>query len=278
MANRVDRKSEAVKHFIVVFVLMCAFFPLFVSVVVSFKSNEQYQTNPWFFDAVSTWRWGNWARAWGIVSTYIANSVIVTVMAVTIGIAMIIPTSYVLARYRFPGRSFVYYGIVASMFLPGTAATLVTLYWLIHNLGMVNTLSALIVVGAVGGQVTGIFIMRQFIEDIPRELFESAQVDGAGHLQQIGHIVIPMSAPIMGTVTIMNFLGVWNMVMLPLILLRDEEKLTIPVGLLRLEGEYVKQWGEMMAGYLIASVPLVVLFLFTMRWFVRGLSAGAIKG
>ncbi|MFG0250659.1 MAG: carbohydrate ABC transporter permease, partial [Phycisphaeraceae bacterium JB051] len=79
-------------------------------------------------------------------------------------------------------------------------------------------------------------------------------------------------------VAIMKFLGVWNNVMLPLVVLRDDEKLTIPVGLLRLEGEYVKQWGEMMAGYAIASIPLVIMFLFTMRWFVKGLAAGAIKG
>jgi ABC-type glycerol-3-phosphate transport system permease component len=184
----------------------------------------------------------------------------------------------VLARYRFPGRGFVYYGIVASMFLPGTAATLVTMFWLIKSLNMVNSLWGLMVVAAAGGQVTGIFILKQFIEDIPKELFESAQVDGAGHLRQIATIVLPMSGSILATVAIMKFLGTWNEVMLPLVVLRDDEKLTLPVGLLRLEGEYVKQWGQMMAGYAIASIPLVLLFIFTMRWFVRGITAGAVKG
>ena len=123
-----------------------------------------------------------------------------------------------------------------------------------------------------------IFILRQFIDDIPNELFESAQIDGGGHLAQIRHIVLRMSGSIMGTLAIMQFIGNWNNLMLPLVILRDDELLTIPVGLMRLEGEYVKQWDELMAGYTIASIPLIILFLFTMRLFVRGLAAGAIKG
>ncbi|MEM9883697.1 MAG: carbohydrate ABC transporter permease, partial [Planctomycetota bacterium] len=124
----------------------------------------------------------------------------------------------------------------------------------------------------------GIFILKQFIEDIPKELFESAQIDGAGHLRQIFSIVLPMSGPVLAIIAILKFLGHWNNVMLPLIVLRDDDLLTIPVGLLRLEGEYVKQWGEMMAGYAISSIPLVLLFVFMMRWFVKGIAAGAVKG
>lgn len=278
MEKKHTRRNEAVKHAIAWFVLLFAFYPLFVMLVVSLKSNEQYQANPWFFDAPETWKWENWAAAWNIVGAYIANSIFVTVLSSLMAIVMVILTAYVLARYRFPGRNVVYYGIIASMFLPGTAATLVTLFSLIRELELVNSLWALIIVFASGGQVAGIFILKQFIEDIPKELFESAQIDGAGHLRQILHIVLPMSGSIIGVVSIMKFLGTWNQVILPLVILRDRELWTIPVGLLYLEGEYVKQWGEMMAGYAIASIPLIVLFVFTMRLFVKGLAAGAIKG
>lgn len=276
--KRTSRLAEFLKHGYLWFIISTAFYPLFVMIVVSFKTNEQYQLNPWFFDSIATWQWGNWVVAWNIVSTYIANSIVTSVSAVVLSLFMTILTSYVLARYRFPGRNVVYYAVIASMFLPSTAATLVTLFALLDDLNLINSLWALIVVGAAGGQVVGIFILKQFIEDIPKELFESAQIDGAGHLSQIFHIVLPMSGGILSTVAIMKFLGVWNNVILPLVIMRDDEKFTVPVGLLYLEGEYVKQWGEMMAGYAIASIPLIVLFLFTMRLFVKGLAAGAVKG
>lgn len=278
MADQRKPNLEWVKHGIVLFILFFSFYPLFLMFVVSLKSNEQYQANPWFFDAIDTWKWENWSSAWDIVRVYISNSIVTTVTATVFGMIMVVLTSYVLARYRFPGRSLLYYTIIASMFLPGTAASLVTTFNLLKNLGLVNSLWSLIIVGAAGGQVMGIFILKQFIEDIPKELFESAQIDGAGHIQQIWNIVLPMSGSILGTVAILKFLGVWNNVILPLVILRDNDKLTIPVGLLRLEGEYVKQWGEMMAGYAIASIPLIVLFIFMMRFFVKGLAAGAIKG
>ena len=276
--TRTTKLAEAPKYAIILFVLFCAFYPLLIMVCVSFKTNEQFQANPWFFDSISEWHWENWAVAWGIVKNYIANSIVTSVVSVSIGMVMVILTSYVLARYRFMGRNIIYYGIIASMFLPGTAATLVTLFWLIRSMGLVNSLWGIIIVSSAGGQVAGIFILKQFIEDIPKELFESAQIDGATHLRQITTIILPLSGSILATVAIMHFLGVWNNVMLPLVILRDDEKLTIPVGLLRLEGEYVKQWGQMMAGYSLASIPLVFMFLFTMRWFVKGLAAGAIKG
>jgi ABC-type glycerol-3-phosphate transport system permease component len=87
-----------------------------------------------------------------------------------------------------------------------------------------------------------------------------------------------MSGSVLSTLAIMQFIGNWNNLLGPLVFLRDEHKLTIPVGLMRLEGEYVKEWGQLMAGYTMSSIPLLVLFLFTMRLFIRGLSAGAVKG
>jgi ABC-type glycerol-3-phosphate transport system permease component len=278
MPVKIRKKKEAIKHAILILVLLFSFFPLYLMVVISFKDNVQFANNPWVFDPVNQWHWGNWAIAWSSVRNYIANSVVTSVGAVALCLCMAVPTAYVLARYRFPGRSLLYYLLVGSMFLPGTAATLVTMFMLLKGLGLINSLWALILTGAVGGQVVCVFILRQFIEDIPKELFESARIDGAGHFQQIWNIVLPMSGSIMGTLAIMEFLGAWNNLMLPLLVLRDDELLTIPAGLMRLDGEYVKQWGELMAGYTLSAIPLVILFLFTMRLFVKGLTAGAIKG
>ncbi len=278
MAYKVNKTHEFIKHASMWFILVCAFFPLYLMLVVSFKDNEQFTTNPWFFDAISTWHWDNWTKGWGTISNYIANSVVTSVGAVVIGLGMSILASYVVARYTFPGKSIFYYGLIASMFLPGSAATLVTTFTLYQSMHLTNSLWALVISGAVGAQVVSVFILKQFIEEIPKELFESAQIDGAGHIQQITNIVLPMSGSVLGTLAIMQFLGVWNELMLPLIIMRDDQLRTIPVGLMMLDGEYVKEWGQLMAGYAIASVPLIILFMFTMRFFVKGLAAGAVKG
>lgn len=259
-------------------VLFFAFVPLFVMVVVSFKTNDQFLENPWFFDAISEWQWGNYLVAWGNVGGFIWNSIFVSVLGSAVTVVIVLMTSYAIARFAFPGRDLIYYLIMATLFLPGSVATLVTLFDLMKNLGLVNSLWSLVVLASVSGQVAGVFIIRGFIEDIPKELFESAQMDGAGHLLQIRHIIVPLSASIISVTVIMDFLASWNNVIMPMLLIRDEELLTIPVGLFRLDGEYVKQYGPIMAGYVIASVPLLILFLFSMKLFVRGLSAGAIKG
>jgi len=278
MPKQVSKAAEALKIGYMLFILFFAFLPLFIMVVVSFKTNDQYQQNPWFFDPPSEWHWENWGIAWDMVKDPIWNSIFVSPLSTTITITMVLMTAYALARYRFPGRNVIYYGIIASMFLPGTAATLVTVFNLLKNLGLVNSLWALVLMGSNAGQIAGVFLIKQFLEDIPTSLFEAAEMDGAGHFHQIFHIVIPMSIPVISICMITDFLGTWNNMILPLIILRDEELLTIPVALMRLEGEYVKQYGQMMAGYAISSVPLIILFIFCMKTFVKGLAHGAVKG
>jgi len=278
MPKQLNKFTESIKVGYLLFVLGFAFLPLFIMFVVSFKSNAQYQANPFFFDPVSEWNWENWSFAWNTVKGYIWNSIFVSVLSTAITISMVLLCAYALARYRFPGRNIVFYGIIASMFLPGTAATLVTVFDMLKRMNLINSLWALVLMGTNAGQIAGVFLIKQFIEDIPPSLFEAAQMDGAGHLHQIRHIVLPMSIPVISICMIMDFLSTWNNVILPLVVLRDNELLTIPVGLMRMEGEYVKQYGQMMAGFAISSVPLVIMFLFTMKTFVAGLAAGAVKG
>ncbi|MEM4248357.1 MAG: carbohydrate ABC transporter permease, partial [Candidatus Nanoarchaeia archaeon] len=117
-----------------------------------------------------------------------------------------------------------------------------------------------------------------FIEDIPQDLFDAAEVDGASLFQQVYNIVLPMSGSILSTLGILQFIGIWNDYILPLVVLRDNSMLPIAVGLVRMDSEYVKNWGQLMAGYTIASIPMILIFIFTMRLFVKGLSAGAVKG
>jgi ABC-type glycerol-3-phosphate transport system permease component len=103
-------------------------------------------------------------------------------------------------------------------------------------------------------------------------------MDGANHFYQLWRIVVPLSGPILGTVGVMQFIAAWNEFVLPLIVMRDHARLPVMVQLLRMAGEYIKFWGPMMAGYALASIPIILLFIFSMKLFVRGLTEGAIKG
>ena len=139
-------------------------------------------------------------------------------------------------------------------------------------------LAALILVGAASGQVFSIFVLRNFVADIPSDLYEAAEIDGANHFQQLRNVVFPLSGPILGTVGVMQFVGAWNEFVLPLIVMRDQARLPVMVQLLRMSGEYIKFWGPLMAGYALASIPIILLFVFSMKLFVRGLTEGAVKG
>ena len=145
-------------------------------------------------------------------------------------------------------------------------------------MNLLKTLSSLIIVGVSGGQIFGIFMLRNFISDIPQDLFEAAEIDGANHFQQIRHVVLPLSGPILGTIGVMHFIGAWNDFILPLIIMRDHARLPVMVQLLRMAGEYIKLWGPLMAGYAIASIPIIILFVFAQRLFIKGMTEGAVKG
>ncbi len=275
MSSGKTKRAEIGKHALVALVLVLAFVPLGVMFVISFKSNEQFAAAP--FTPTFPLHFENWAIGWQTISGYIANSIVISVLAVVLTLVPALLSAFVFARYRFPGKTLLWYALLGLLFMPGIM-NLVPLFVLLRDLSMLNSMLALSTVYAVGGQVFCVFVLRNFIEDMPQDLFEAAQVDGASPLQQIWSLVIPMSGSILGTLAILRFLACWNSFIMPLVMLSSEYKQVIPVGLMRLDGEYIKLWGPMMASFSIAAVPLVIIFLFTMRLFVKGLTAGAVKG
>jgi len=226
---------------------------------------------------LSVYHFSNWRFGVKLIGPFVANTVFVAVSGTLATVGLAVLGAYFFARYRMPLSGVLWSAFLILMLLP-SVVNLVPLFMQLKQLSLLNTLTALIVVGVASGQAFNMLVLRGFIEDLPKDLFEAAEIDGASHFQQIIHIVIPMSGSIIGTLAILAFLGKWNDFLLPLIVLRDKELFTLGVGLIYLDGEYVKQWGQIMAAYFIAAIPLIVLFLFCMRLFVRGLSAGAIKG
>lgn len=272
-----SRRKDWPKHIFIAVVLGIELLPLYMMWQISFKDNASFLQNPWIPSSPFEWKWDNYIFAAKLIFPYVANTIFVAVSGTLLSLALALCGAYFFARYKMPFSNVLWAAFMALMLLP-SIANIVPLFSLLKELNLLNTLYALIVVGVAGGQVFNIFVLRGFIEDIPKDLFEAAEMDGAGHFQQIINIVIPISGPIIGTLAILAFLGKWNEFVLPLIVLRDKELFTLGVGLIYLDGEYVKQWGQIMAAYFLAAIPLIILFLFTMRLFVKGLSHGAIKG
>jgi ABC-type glycerol-3-phosphate transport system permease component len=267
--------ASIAKHSIIWIVLGFAFLPMYMMSIVSLKSNNQFYQAP--ATLTEPYHWENWTESWGRVIPSVANSMFISVAATTLTLIFALGAAYFFARQKMPLSRFLWNAILVLMMMP-LIANLMPLFILLRDLSLLNTLSALIIVGASAGQVFSIFVLRSFIADIPQDLFEAADIDGASHFQQIRVIVVPLAAPIIGTVAVMQFIALWNDFVLPLIVIRDHSRLPVMVELLRLSGEYIKYWGPMMAGYTIVSIPIVILFVFSMRLFIRGLTEGAIKG
>lgn len=276
-AARKKRNTDWAKHLFIIGILAFEFLPFYMMIQMSLKNNHIFLENTWLPSNPATWVWSNYARAFHLILPYVANTVVVAVSATVVGLFLALLGAYFFARYKMPCSGILWSAFMILMLLPGVA-NIVPLFNLLKSLGLLNTLWALIVTGIAGSQVFGIYILRNFIEEIPRDLFEAAEMDGASHLQQLWNIVIPMSGPIIGTLAIIKFLGSWNDFLMPLLVLRDPHLFTIGVGLIYLDGEYVKEWGLIMASFFVASLPLIILFLFMMKLFIRGLAAGAIKG
>jgi len=267
--------TEFFKHLFLVVMIFGAFVGLYLMCVISLKDNMQFAQNPWI--PFPPFHWENYIVGWNQIAPFIFNTVFVATTVTALTIVLALHGAFFFARYKLPGSKILFMVFLLLMMYPGVA-NMVASFILIKDLGMYNTYWALIIPAVFSGQVFTIFVLRNFIEDIPQDFFDAAEIDGCGMIRQVWTIVAPLSGPIVGTLAILRMLGEWNNFVRPLIYIRDPSRQLLAVGLLRLEGEYTKNWGEMMAGYTIASIPLVILFLFTMRLFIRGLSAGGVKG
>ena len=276
MARRVRSKfAEFSKHFYIWVIFAFSFLPLYLMLNISLKDNQQFSRNPWLPEA--PFHWHNFVVGWSHIGDKIFNTTFISFTTTFLGLAVAILGAFFFARFKAPGSNIFFSIFILLMMYPGVA-NMVPTFKLIAALGLYNSHWSLITLGVASAQAFTIYGLRNFIEEIPKDLFEAIEIDGGTILQQIWHIVIPMSMPIIGTLAILSIIGNWNSFVGPLLYLRDNNLQVIAVGLLRLEGEYTKNWGELMAGYTIASIPLIIMFIFCMKLFVRGLSAGAVKG
>lgn len=270
------RIGQTIDHFLLILLLLVMVYPLFMAVWCSFKSTAVFNASKWYptlplnFENV----WFALKELW----VYILNTVLVGGVG-TLGVLIVSSlAAYAFARMKFFLKNFLYGMVIALMMIPAIM-TLVPSFMLYKQLVGTDTYLILIIPIITGGSVFGVFLLRGFFEGVSESIFEAAKMDGAGDLRCYLSICIPLSVPILLTLAIMQLTGTWNDYIWPMIAIpSDANKLTIAAAIKK---EFLSansgSYPTLFAGYLIASVPLILLYVFSNRFYVEGLTSAAVK-
>ena len=252
-----------------------SFVPIIMLLQLSFKDMQQMADAMW----LPAWplHLKNYAKAFLVIKPYLLNSVIFVTGTVAVSIVCSTLSAYALARYPFPGREFFYFAILALLMIPGVL-TLITSFVVTVKLNLNNTYWGVWLPLAAGAQAFQIIVLRTFFASLPGELFEAGRIDGANEATMLLRIALPLSMPILSTLIVLQMLGVWNEYIWPIMVLSRADRYPAVLAVLQL-GQLVtaRDPGAMYAGYVIVGLPLLILFTFTSRTFIRGLTSGAIK-
>ncbi len=230
--------------------------------------------------------WENYTRIWNVgmgisFAQFFVNSSIVTGLALIGQVLTALLVGYGFARFRFPGRNVLFAVLLSTMILP-PHVTIIPLFVLFRQLHWIDTFLPLIVPSFFGGGAFTIFLIRQFIMTLPRELDEAALIDGAGRIGILWRIILPNSGPVLATAAIFGFIGHWNQFLEPLIFLNSARKYTVPLGLWFLRQQEgvagLPQDNLLMAASVLATLPIVIVFFLAQKYFVRGIAMSGLKG
>jgi len=254
-------------------------FPMIWTLVTSFKTSAELYGAPWALPAKM--QWDNYVRAWVKVQvgTYILNSVIVSAASLICIMGLGAMIAYALARYNFRGNRVVYFYFIAAMMIPGWLSFIPA--WFLHrSIGTMGTRAGLIIQYTASSLPFTVFFLQAFFKTLPKELEESAVIDGASLYAVFFRIMLPLAQSGMLTVSIFNFLGVWNEYFWALITISRNELKTLPLGMANLYevAYYVTDWGAMFAGFIIMLVPTFVVYAIFQNRLAQGITVGALRG
>lgn len=211
------------------------------------------------------------------VHQYFLNTLIVTVPGTIASTALGVLAGYVFAKLPFRGSNFLFLALIAGMFFP-PQVILVPLFRLFNGLGLIDTLWPIFLVHTALGIPICTLLMRNFFATVPNALREAAILEGANEWQVLTRVALPLSLPALAVLATLQFTWIWNDFLWPLIFTQSDEKRTIMVGIVNLRGQYTVAWGVQGALSLIASLPTLLIFLFFQRYFIKGMTMGAVKG
>lgn len=277
-AKRMAVFRQACVHVAILILLFFVALPIWFLLIKSVKSPEQEIMSP--FSLSFPFFWNNYEVAWLFVKDYILNTIIIAV-GQTAGVLVVCSmAAYAFIRYEFPFKNALFILILSFMMVPGML-TLIPQYQMVLNVFRMNNTYLGVILPSIAGAVPmGVFLLKTFFSALPRDLFEAAELDGASKFRQFVMLAIPLSVPIVSTLAITQVLAAWNDLLWPQLILQDESMHTITVGLAPFTESYYNLYlshGVPFAGYVIVSIPLLLIFFGASKQFIRGLTSGAFK-
>ena len=258
----------------IIFVLL-AFIPIFLMLFLSLKSPSQFYSNLWAIPNPP--QWSNYNAAYLQLFQNMVNSVVTVTVGTLLIVVLSAMSGYVFARLDFPLKNFLFMMMLALMMVPGVL-TLTPSFKLIQRLGLKNTWWALWLPWASGGQIMGMYLCRTFISAQPAALFESARIDGAREFQAFYKIAVPLAKPILATLVVMNMISLYGDFIWPLLVIDSNSKQVISVAVQTYSSSTgTTDYGAMIAGFVMATVPLLIMFTFSSRLYIEGITSGAVK-
>jgi multiple sugar transport system permease protein len=209
------------------------------------------------------------------IGRYLLNSIFVATVVTTVSLLINSMAGYAFAKLRFRGRDRTFRFLTLGLVIP-VQVSMLPLFLLLREMGLINTYWGVIIPGL--ASIFGIFLIRQYALAIPDDLIDAARIDGASEFRIYWSVILPVIRPILATLAIWTFLGTWNDFMWPLIVLSDDSMFTLPVALANLAGERVQDTELMMAGSVLTTLPVMLVFIFLQRYYVEGITTGSVKG
>jgi multiple sugar transport system permease protein len=255
--------------------LLIIVFPFYWVIISSFKTADQI-LKPDLFPSVFTLE--NYKQLLSVTSykTNLLNSVLVSVGTMFFSVLIVIPASFAIYRMKFIGRNFFFRLILATYIFPGILL-LVPIYHVMSDIHLVNSLWGLIIINVTFTAPFSVWLLQGFFDSVPDALDEAAAIDGAGKMRILLQIILPLIGPGIATISIYAFITSWTEFAFASVLISSEKLRTLPVGLNAIMGQYTVRWGWTTAGAVLTLMPVIVFFAFVGKFFVRGLTAGAVK-
>jgi raffinose/stachyose/melibiose transport system permease protein len=251
-------------------------YPIAVMILSAFKATGEIYANP--FGLPASFNLDNLATIWRQTNfpTYLANSFAITLASIALIVTFGTMAAYALARYAFRGNELIYLFFLAGLMVPLKLA-IIPLFIQLTSLGLVDTRAGLVIVYTAMGLPSAIFILTGFLRTLPRELEDSARIDGASEPRILWSVMLPLVRPAMVIAAIHNAVPIWNDFFFPLVFIQTDGRKTLPQGLTIFMGEYNTDWGVLFAGLTLAALPITLAYVLLSRQFIAGLTHGAVK-